>query len=210
MNRHTVRRALAALAQAGTVQPRLGTGVFVAAVPTDYPLGRRVRFHQIVLASGRSPSRQILRMETHAASFAEAEALDLPPFSQVHLIEGLSLADGVPLALFRSVFPAGRCPGFPEAMARLQSATAALAECGVADYTRDSTRLTARVADPVQALHLRLNQGGPLLRSVTVNVDTAGRRVEFGATWFVGDRLTLTVKPACLSRNRCATKLSTG
>ena len=205
-----MRRALAALAQAGTVQSRRGTGVFVAAVPTENPLRHRVWTHQIVLASGRSPSCQILRMETHAASVAEAEALDLPPFSQVHLTEGVSLADGVPLALFRPIFPAGCFPGFPEAIARLQPVTVALAECGVADCTRDSTRLTARAADPVQAQHLRLNQGGPLLQSITANVDTAGRRVEFGATWFVGDRLTLTVKPACLSRNRCATKLSTG
>jgi GntR family phosphonate transport system transcriptional regulator len=169
--------------------------VFVATVPADYPLGRRVRFHQNVLASGRSPSRRILRMETRAASAPEAEALALAPASAVHLIEGISLADGTPMALFRSIFPAERFPALPEAMARLQSITAALAEAGVADYTRASTRLTATLADAVQALHLRLAPGAPLLRSVTVNVDATGKPVEFGTTWFAGDRVTLTVKP---------------
>jgi len=195
VNRHTVRHALATLAEAGLVQPRRGAGVFVTSVPTDYPLGRRVRFQQNVLASGRTPSRQLLRSETRPASPVEAEALALPSADPVHLIEGISLADGMPMGLFRSVVPAVRFPGFPEAMARLHSITAALAEAGVGDYTRASTRLTAKVADAVQAGHLQVPQGAALLRSVTVNVDAAGQPVEFGTTWFVGDRVTLTVTP---------------
>jgi GntR family phosphonate transport system transcriptional regulator len=195
VNRHTVRHALAVLAERGVVQARRGAGVFVTSVPTDYPLGRRVRFHQNVLASGRTPSRRILRAETRPASPPEAEALTLPAASPVHLIEGVSLADGLPLGLFRTVIPAERFPDFPRAMARLGSITAALAEAGVADYTRAMTRLTAKVADAVQAGHLQVAQGAPLLRSVTINVDADGKPVEFGTTWFVGDRVTLTVVP---------------
>jgi GntR family phosphonate transport system transcriptional regulator len=80
-------------------------------------------------------------------------------------------------------------------MTRLGSITAALADAGVADYTRALTRLTAKLANGVQAGHLRLSQGAPLLRSVTINVDAEGRPVEFGTSWFSGDRVTLTVVP---------------
>ena len=187
VNRHTVRRALGVLAEAGLVQPRRGAGVFVTSVPTDYPLGRRVRFHQNVLANGRTPSRRMLRTETRPASAEEAEALALPL--------GISLADGVPIGLFRSVLPAERFPNFPQDMTRLGSITAALADAGVADYTRALTRLTAKLANGVQAGHLQLAQGAPLLRSVTINVDVDGRPVEFGTSWFSGDRVTLTVVP---------------
>jgi GntR family phosphonate transport system transcriptional regulator len=38
-------------------------------------------------------------------------------------------------------------------------------------------------------------QGAALIRSVTINVDAAKVPVEFGITWFVGDRVTLTVIP---------------
>lgn len=195
VNRHTVRRALAEMASAGTVQPRRGAGVFVTTVPADYPLGRRVRFHQNVLATGRSPSRRLLRTETRPGTAIETEALSLAAGAAVHLIEGVSFADGTPVALFRSIFPAARFPAMQDAVARLQSITAALAEAGVADYTRASTRLTATVADALQALPLQIAPGAPLLRSVTVNVDADGQQIEFGTTWFVGDRVTLTVTP---------------
>jgi GntR family phosphonate transport system transcriptional regulator len=196
VNRHTVRHALAALAKAGTVHPRRGAGVFVTARPTDYALGQRVRFHRNVAASGRTPSRRITRRETLPATVAEAAALRLGPGDPVHVIEGVSLADGQPMAVFRSVFPAGRLPGLPAALADRNSVTEALAACGVADYTRAETRLTAMLADPVQALALQVQPGAAVLRSVAVNVDPAGVPVEYGTTWFAGDRVTLTVDGA--------------
>lgn len=193
VNRHTVRHALAALAQDGTVHSRRGAGVFVTARPTDYPLGQRVRFHQNVTASGRTPSRRITRLETRPATVKEAAALRLAPDSAVHVVEGVSLADGQPLAAFRSVFPAVRFPGLLAAMEGQASVTGALAACGLTDYTRAETRLTAKLAPPVLALALQVQPGAPVLRSVAVNVDAEGAPVEYGTTWFAGDRVTLTV-----------------
>ncbi|SNR34819.1 phosphonate metabolism transcriptional regulator PhnF [Puniceibacterium sediminis] len=193
VNRHTVRRALAELADQGLVHARRGSGVFVTPRPTDYPIGKRVRFHQNLRAAGRLPDREILSQETRRADATEAEALNLPPGALVHICRGLSLADGQPIALFISAFPADPLPNLPEALQRLHSVTDALAEGGVTDYTRASTRLTAVPADATQALHLRLTEGDPLLRSVAINQDTTGRPVEYGLCWFAGDRVTLTL-----------------
>ena len=109
VNRHTVRQALAALAAEALVRPRRGAGVLVTATPTDYPIGARVRFHQNLRAAGRSPAKQVLALETRAPSPAERDALGLTE-GHVHVYEGLSLADGQVIALFRSVFPAARFP----------------------------------------------------------------------------------------------------
>jgi GntR family phosphonate transport system transcriptional regulator len=193
VNRHTVRRALGALAEAGTIHTRRGAGAFVAHRPTDYPLGKRVRFHQNLRAAGRAPAREILAVETRNAAPTEAEALHLAPGAPVHVCDGLTLADGMPLSLFQSLFPADRFPSLPEALRRHRSITAALAECGLADYTRASTRLTAKLATPSQARHLQIAPGAPILRTTAINVDGDGVPVEYGRAWFAGERITFTL-----------------
>ena len=193
VNRHTVRHALAALADRGLVRSRQGAGVFVEQRPTDYPLGRRVRFHQNVLAAGQPPSRRISRTETRPCDAEEARALRLHPGDAVHVVEGVSLADGQPIAAFRSVFPASRFPDLLAVIRETGSITRSLAASGLPDYTRAETRLTAQLADPVLAVALAVRSGAPVLRTVAVNVDPAGGPVEHGLTWFAGERVTLTV-----------------
>lgn len=193
VNRHTVRHALAALADRGLVRSRQGAGVFVEQRPTDYPLGRRVRFHQNVLAAGQTPSRRISRTETRPCDAEEARALRLHPGDAVHVVEGVSLADGQPIAAFRSVFPASRFPDLLAVIRETGSITRSLAASGLTDYTRAETRLTAQLADPVLAVALAVRSGAPVLRTVAVNVDPAGGPVEHGLTWFAGERVTLTV-----------------
>lgn len=195
VNRHTVRHALADMAEAGEVRARRGAGVFVAQPATDYPLGPRVRFHQNLLASGRTPSRRFLAMQTRPATAVEAAALALDPGAQVHLVEGLSLADGAPVALFRSAFPADPLPDLLPHLCATGSVTEALRLSGVADYTRASTRVSAELADAVAAGHLQVSPGAPLLRTVAVNHAPGGRPIEYGITLFAGERVTLTILP---------------
>lgn len=193
VNRHTVRHALSAMAAEGLVRSRRGAGVFVSQIPTDYPIGKRVRFHQNLTAAGRVPAKKILSLETRNVNLREQEALALEDCAQVHVYEGLSLSDGQPIGLFRSVFPEERFPDLLERFRETSSVTAALMLVGIADYTRASTAFTAKRATVTQALHLQIKEGAPILRTVGVNADLAGRPIEFGRAWFAGDRVTLTV-----------------
>jgi GntR family transcriptional regulator, phosphonate transport system regulatory protein len=196
VNRHTLRRALGDLAARGTLHPRRGAGVFVTQRPTSYPLGRRVRFHQNLMAAGRVPNRRILALETRAPDLREATALALGPDALVHVFEGLSLSDGAPIALFRSVFPAARFPKMLDHLRANPSVTAAFAAHDLPDYIRASTEITAKSATPTLAAQLQLQPGAALLRTVAINVDGAGRPVEYGRTWFAGERVALTLGAA--------------
>ena len=192
VNRHTARRALADLAERDLVHSRRGAGVFVKATPLDYPIGERVRFSQNLRASGRLPEKRVLRIETRPADRAEAEALALAEGAEVIVYEGLSLAEAMPVAHFISCFPAARFAGLASTLSEVTSVTRALKANGIEDYTRARTRLTAEAATPTQALHLTMREGAPLLRAEGVNVDAEGQPIEYGLTWFAGDRVALT------------------
>lgn len=194
VNRHTVRHGISALVEEGLIRTRRGSGAFVAATPTDYPIGQRVRFHENLIAAGRRPDKRVLQVEVRSATAGEAKALQIAPGSPVCAYHGLSLADGQPIAVFESLFPLGRLTGIEEALNQTSSVTEALRLAGISDYTRASTRLTAARATATGALHLQVSEGDPLLKSSGVNVDDAGVPVEFGRTWFAGDRVTLTLE----------------
>lgn len=195
VNRHTVRRALADLADRDLVRSRRGAGVFVHAPPAEYPLGKRVRFHQNIRATGRLPEKRVLRLETRPADTTEAAALAIEPGAPVLVFEGLSLANDIAVAHFLSVFPAERLPGLAETFTEVTSITEALRRNGIADYTRTETRVSAERASPTQALHLGIREGDPLLMTTGVNIGPDETPVERGLTWFAGDRVVLTVTP---------------
>lgn len=194
VNRHTIRHALSALAEEDIVRSRRGSGVYVSNTPTTYPIGKRVRFHQNIELSGRLPKKKPLRVETRPASKAEAKALNLSADALVHVYEGVSLAEVSPIALFTSVFPAERFPDIPMLLENETSVTAILKMSGVQDYTRVSTKVNADKANPTQAIHLAVREGDPLIRTTGVNADPDGNPIEYGTTFFAGDRVTLTIQ----------------
>ncbi len=194
VNRHTVRHGISALVEEGLIRTRRGAGAFVAATPTDYPIGRRVRFHENLIAAGRRPEKRVLALDERAATTGEAKALNIAAGDPVCAYHGLSLSDGQPVAVFESIFPLLRLTGITAALQANSSVTEALKMAGVADYTRASTRLTAVRASATQALLLQVTEGDPLLKSSGINVDANAQPVEYGRTWFAGDRVTLTLE----------------
>ena len=193
VNRHTVRRALAALAEAGRIHVRRGAGAFVTQARLDYAIGPRTRFSQNLTAAGHTPERQLLRIETLAADATELRFLRLPKGAEVHVTESISLADGIPVTYSRMAFPAARLPGLPQALRAAPSITAALARCGVADYHRLWTRLTAERPGAMIARHLRMPETSPVLRSESLDTDAAGKPVEYGISCFYSERVQLVV-----------------
>src|ERR1700724_4106757 len=60
VNRHTVRRALAMLAERGLVRAERGSGTYVELQRLAYPLRSRTRFFEIVGAGGRGARGEVV------------------------------------------------------------------------------------------------------------------------------------------------------
>lgn len=193
VNRHTVRRALASLQEDGLIHVRQGAGAFVSQALVDYQLGRKTRFSQNLAGTGLKLTREVLRLETLPATAKEAELLHLATGALVHVLEAVNFVDKTPFSYARSLFPAARLPDLPASLRAHSSITAALAQNGVQDYSRAWTKLTAKRAVGPVARALMMAEGAPVLRSVSLNIDSAEAPLEYGRTWFHGERAQLVV-----------------
>lgn len=193
VNRHTIRRSLASLSSQGLVRVAQGSGTYVEDFAVDLMLAKRTRHHQSLSQAGLKGGMQVLSTRTERASSAQAAALQVPVRSKLLCLEVLGEAQGQPLHVSERCFPLPRFEGLDDVVKSTGSITAAFAACGVADYTRQESRITAHMPDPAVASHLRQPLNRPVLRVESVNVDTAGVPIEFATTWFAGDRVKLTV-----------------
>lgn len=195
VNRHTVRRALAELEARGLVRVEQGRGTFVEERPIDWTIDRRTRFSQNAMRLGlrHDPSRLVRALEM-PASETVAEALELAPGTPVVLIERIGLVEGRPLALGAHHFPAARFPGLIDAFRLHGSITGALAACGVEDYVRKSTRITARLPTADEARHLEQPTTRPILQTEAINIDLQREPIEYGVARFAADRIQLVVE----------------
>jgi GntR family transcriptional regulator, phosphonate transport system regulatory protein len=193
VNRHTIRRAIAALAEQGLVRVEQGRGTFVANRQIDYLLGRRTRFSTNLQRQGREPGHRLIATTRAPADAVTAQELALEPGAEIIETVAVGYADGAPVSYGLSRFPAERFAALPAAFAVTGSITAALAACGVADYTRRTTALLARMPTEIEARYLEQPLTRPILQSDAVNIDPDGIPIQRSITAFSGDRVQILV-----------------
>ena len=191
VNRHTVRQAIASLADEGLVSVEQGRGTFVPERVVDYTLGKRTRFSASIRKSAGAPQHDLLDAGLMPASREAAAALGLRVGETVVVARILDTVGGRPLSLGDHHFSARRFPRMAAVFAETASVTEALRRLGVEDYTRQETRVTARQATAEESALLRLPRGRSLVITEAINVDARGLRLEYGVSRFAADRVQL-------------------
>lgn len=194
VNRHTVRRALLALSDAGLLSIEQGRGTFLRDQVVDYPIGSRTRFSEIIAAQDHEPSGRLVEAQELAAPKEIARPLEIRAGTKVLRIDTLNLSDGVPIGTASNWFPARRFPDLIEVFSETGSISAALAHHGVGDYRRAWTSLVARMPSRSDADLLRQPPNRPILIADSVNTDAAGKPVQFSRTRFAGERVQVLLR----------------
>lgn len=181
VGRHSVRRAMAALAEEGLVSVERGRGTFVRAQPPiAYRVGRRTRWRENLRAQGLEPGSEPIADEVVGASAEVARQLDLAPGAPVHRVLKRGLADGRPISLSLSHHCAERFPDFGARMIAGESVTELYREAGIADYRRGRTTVYARRAEPWEARLLEQRPDAPVMVLEKTDVDIGGAPVGHG------------------------------
>lgn len=193
VSRMTLRQALDELERAGFISRNRGRGggAVVASPRVECDLSGLPGFSHQVRESNLAAGSEVLMAEQAHANGEAAKALGLSVGSPVFRIERIRLANGAPVAVERSVFPAGLCAGMLERPVD-GSLYELLAELGVEPHAARE-KLRSVLASPEDAALLEIAVGDPLTRVERLSSTSSGAPIEFSIDVFRADRVEFVV-----------------
>lgn len=194
VNRHTVRRALASLAERGLVRAERGSGTYVEAPKLAYPLRSRTRFSEIVGAGGREPRGQLIGSCIEPATRELAKQLGLKTGAPLLRLDVLRFADRTPICVATNWLSADRFGDAAPIYEKMRSMTKLLAHYDIMDYRRHSTRVTAAIVDASDGAKLDLELGRPILIVESTDVDSDGTPLLTSRSRFAAERVEFVVE----------------
>jgi DNA-binding GntR family transcriptional regulator len=194
VSRMTLRHALAELARRGLVTRSVGRhgGTFVAAPKLEQDLTTLAGFSEQLRRHGMVAGARVLTASQRPAGSAAGAALRLRESEPVYEVRRLRLADGRPIVLERSLFPAARFPGMLDC--RLDGSLYELLEVkyGLRPY-RARESLEPVTAGVREAEALEVAEGAPLMLVERTAYARSGEPLEFARDLFRGDRTRVVV-----------------
>lgn len=195
VNRHTVRSALAALAQEGIVRSVQGRGTLIERKDRlNFPISQRTRFNQGIGDQAREKEGLLLHSAEEPASADLAARLKIMEGTSVIRLETLRKADKRPVSRSTTWFPAERFAGIAEAYRDTGSITAAFRVVGLPDYLRVSTEISAVHAESGDLADLHLSPGAIVLVAKALNSDPEGVPVQYAVSRFPADMVQFTIE----------------
>ncbi|TCL08285.1 GntR family phosphonate transport system transcriptional regulator [Shimia isoporae] len=192
--RHSVRRAVEALAKSGKVSIEQGRGTFVEEAPLlTYSIGKRTRLRTNLLPQGCEVSGETLGSGVVKAAHGVANALEVANGTDVVESHRITLANGKPIAFGTSWYPADRFPDFAERREEIGSATETYKSYGIEDYLRRDTEMYARPAKPEEAKTLKQHPDLPVIVVRKVDTDTDGIPISHSKVIWASGRVKFTI-----------------
>jgi GntR family transcriptional regulator len=194
VSRMTLRHALGELARRGLVTRSVGRGggTFVAEPKLEQDLTTLAGFSEQLRRHGVTPGARVLAATEYPAGPATAVALEIGEDDRVYGVRRIRLADGKPVVLEHSRFPAALFPGMLGC--RLDGSLYELLEVryGLRPH-RARESLEPVTAGVREAEALEVAQGDPLMLVERTAYARSGEPLEFARDLFRGDRTRVVV-----------------
>lgn len=193
--RHSVRRAVEALAREGKLSIEQGRGTFVEAAPRlTYQIGKRTRLRRNLIPQGVSVTSKLVFAERTKAPLQVSKSLLLNPDAMVLQSQRLTLANDLPVA-FGDVFHcAERFPEFVERRDVLGSTTEVYRSYGIEDYLRKQTSIHSRAATADEAKMLKQHVDVPVVVVNAVDATPDGSPIACSRVIWSAARVTFTME----------------
>ncbi|HEY2505369.1 MAG TPA: GntR family transcriptional regulator [Streptosporangiaceae bacterium] len=194
VSRMTLRHALSELAQRGLVTRTVGRGggTFVAEPKLEQDLTTLAGFSAQLRRVGKVAGARVLGAIEVPAGPAAAAALGLAEGDPVYAVRRIRLADGKPVVIEHSQFPAGLFPGLLSCPLD-GSLYDLLAERYQQRPHRARESLEPVAADSREAVALGVTVGAPLMLIERTAYSATGLPLEFARDVFRGDRTKVVV-----------------
>ncbi len=195
IGRHSVRRALEALARDGKISIEQGRGTFVADTPRlTYQVGKRTRLRRNLIPQGVNVTSQLISAKRVVAPNHVAKALLLNAGARVTQSQRITLANDLPVA-FGSVYHcAERFPNFAERRDVLGSTTETYRSFGIDDYVRQHTSIYSRAAKPDEAKTLKQHPDVPVLVVTAIDATLDGTPISTSRVIWSAARVNFTME----------------
>lgn len=195
INRHTVRRAIDELVQAGMVLRQQGKGTLILEHSLQYQIGARGRFSESVEAMGHHPEARIIGRFLHRADQLLAQKMWVEPGTEVFRIDTLRCIDGKPVTLISHYLPKHHFPDL-EQQYRGGSLHALLEARYGLQLTRKQGLISAGMPTRQESLLLQYPRNMPLLKIRSNNLCTrTGVLVEYSVSRSRADCFEYKIEP---------------
>jgi GntR family transcriptional regulator len=194
VSRMTLRQALDTLERRGLITRAVGRygGTFVNEPKVQRDLSHYRGLSDELSAQGIAIGAREISAVVRTAGPAVAGTLQIEPTAQIYEIARTRLANGRPVALERTVYPAARYPGLLD-----HPLDGSLSELMRREYGETPQRsmeyLEPVLAGPEEARALEVAAGAPLMYVERVVYDRSDTPVELSREHFRGDRTRMVV-----------------
>ncbi len=206
VRRHSLRKALAALAAEGKLRVEHGRGTFVERAPLlNYVIGSRTRFRENLISQGLTASGETLAEMNIPASTRVAAALQIAVDAPVFARSWRGFANDLPISMGWAYHDLARFPDLQERRRTTRSITDVYRSYGIADYRRLRTTVFTRIASENEAAMLMLRPGQSVLVVQKIDADLLGKPIGFSEAVWAGDRVQFTFEtdqPTVLTTER--------